>query len=204
MPSAELKTMPQLTERYLDALRLAYKLHSGHFRKHKHVPYLSHLMSVSSLVLENGGSENEAIAALLHDAVEDQGGRATLNLIKDQFGPDVSSLVEACTDAATIPKPPWKERKEAFLKSLQNAPEAVMRIVMADKLHNLRAIYRDLVLSDGSDLAWEIFTGGKEGTLWYYRSLEQIFQAQPHSFLRKEYTDLYDQVAAIAGEDKHD
>lgn len=157
-----------LTSRFEEALVFATQLHSDQTRKGSHVPYISHLMAVASLVIEDRGREDEAIAALLHDAVEDQGGEPTLEIIRSRFGEHVAELVLACSDAFEIPKPPWRERKEAHLAHMREATQEVRRILLADKLHNSRSLLADL-RAEG-DKAWDKFKGGKEGSLWYYRS----------------------------------
>jgi (p)ppGpp synthase/HD superfamily hydrolase len=185
-----------LTDRYLAALKLAFQLHQNQSRKETQVPYLSHLMSVSALVLENGGSEDQAIAALLHDAVEDQGGKQTLDLIQSEFGDEVARIVEGCSDSDTIPKPPWKERKVDFLEKLKAADEAVLLVSLADKLHNARSLLQDLK-SDQNNV-WEKFTGGKTGTLWYYQCLADIFDQTPFSILRTDLRSLVDEITSHA------
>lgn len=162
----------KLSKRFLDAFTYAFELHTE-TRKETEIPYVSHLMGVASIVLEQGGNENEAIAALLHDAVEDKGGEERLTDIERRFGPAVAAIVDGCTDAVTQPKPPWKERKERYLAHLPQASPSVKLVSAADKLNNARLIlehYRDL----GDDL-FNRFRGGKDGTLWYYRSLASIF-----------------------------
>lgn len=163
----------QLSARFVAALDYARQLHSQQVRKGTQTPYIAHLLSVSALVLEDGGDEDEAIAALLHDAIEDQGGTATRAEILHRFGSRVTAIVDGCTDAETIPKPPWRSRKLAYLQHLQTASAEVLRVSNADKLHNARATlsdYRQL----GEEL-WPRFNGGKEGTLWYYRILADTF-----------------------------
>jgi GTP pyrophosphokinase len=164
-----------LSPRFVRAFRLAARLHAGQGRKGTEVPYLAHLMGVASLVLEAGGDEDLAIAALLHDAVEDCGGKPTLRLIRRQFGHRVARVVEECTDADTIPKPPWRERKERYLAHLPRASVDGRLVSAADKLHNARAILADYRLA--GDAVWERFKGGRDGTLWYYRSLVDTFRA---------------------------
>jgi GTP pyrophosphokinase len=164
-----------LGARFERALVLAAQLHQQQTRKGTSIPYVSHLLAVASLVIENGGDEDCAIAALLHDAVEDQGGRATLERIRAEFGERVAELVEACTDAEVTPKPPWRARKEQYIAHLAEASDAARLISAADKLHNARAIladYREL-----GDALWERFAGGREGTLWYYQALVAAFVA---------------------------
>lgn len=164
---------PQLSARFEAALTFAARLHRDQVRKGTAIPYVSHLLAVASIVLEHGGDEDEAIAALLHDAIEDQGGAETREKIRAQFGDRVVSIVDGCTDAEVMPKPPWRERKETFLASLAGAPDSVRLVAAADKLHNARAVladYRRL----GESL-WGRFNSGKEGTLWYYRTaVEQL------------------------------
>ena len=163
-----------LSQRFEDALVYAARLHAKQIRKGTTIPYVSHLLSVASIVLEHGGNEVETIAALLHDAIEDQGGTDTREEIRRRFGDAVVSIVDGCTDAEVIPKPPWKERKEQYIARLSHASPSILLVSAADKLHNARAIlgdYRAL----GENL-WDRFNGGKEGTLWYYKSLVDAFK----------------------------
>lgn len=165
-----------LTQRYIDGLALAFELHRGQTRKGTQVPYLSHLMSVSALVLEHGGDEDEAIAALLHDAVEDQGGAATLARIRAAFGDRVAAIVEGCSDSLGEDKLPWRARKEAYLAHLAAASASVALVSGCDKLHNARSIVTDLHRMGGA--LWEKFSGGRDGILWYYAGLcESLAQA---------------------------
>src|ERR1700691_4097254 len=133
----------ELTERFDAAFLLASELHRSQMRKSSKIPYISHLLAVAGLVLEHGGTEDEAIARLLHDAVEDQGGQPTLELIRREFGEEVADLVFALSDTDVTPKPPWRARKEEYLCHLEEAPIRVLRVSAADKLHNVRAIVRD-------------------------------------------------------------
>lgn len=162
-----------LSQRFEEALNFCVRLHSQQRRKGTHVPYIAHLLAVTALVLEDGGDEDLVIAALLHDAVEDQGGLDTLQMIRIKFGDRVADIVDGCTDSYTVPKLPWRERKERYLDHLQAANLDILRVSLADKLHNSRSILRDLRLS--GDDTWSRFNGGKEGTLWYYRELAAIF-----------------------------
>jgi (p)ppGpp synthase/HD superfamily hydrolase len=164
----------QLTERFQDAFSLAFRLHAKQKRKGTNTPYFSHLMGVTALVLEDGGNEDEAIAALLHDAVEDQGGLQTLEDIRQKFGHHVAEIVDGCTDAYSHPKPPWKQRKQDYMDHLGQASPEILRVSLADKLHNARSIHADLQRNGVS--TWMRFNGGREGTLWYYRSLVEIFK----------------------------
>ena len=163
-----------LSSRFTEALTYATKLHSNQVRKGSGVPYIAHLLGVTSIALEYGANEDEAIAALLHDAIEDQGGEATRAEIRRRFGDTVTEIVDGCTDAETIPKPPWRERKEAYIAHIFNASSSELLVSCADKLHNARSILNDYrVLGEA---VWERFKGGKEGTLWYYRSLVEAFR----------------------------
>jgi (p)ppGpp synthase/HD superfamily hydrolase len=162
----------QLGQRFIYALVFASQLHQHQQRKGSEIPYVSHLMSVSALVLEDGGDEDEAIAGLLHDAVEDQGGKPTLEIIRSCFGDRVAHIVEACSDADTFPKPPWRWRKEQYIEHLQHADRSVLRVALADKLHNARAIVRDY-RSLGEAL-WDRFNAGRDDELWYYRSILKV------------------------------
>jgi (p)ppGpp synthase/HD superfamily hydrolase len=162
-----------LTKAFDSALLYAAELHRHQVRKGSNIPYVAHLLSVSSKVIVAGGSETQAIAGLLHDAAEDQGGRDTLDEIHRRFGADVAQIVADCTDSWVEPKPAWRPRKEAYLASLSNKPRASLLVSLADKVDNAEAIlgdYRAL----GDDL-WSRFTGGRQGTIWYYRSLSDIF-----------------------------
>jgi (p)ppGpp synthase/HD superfamily hydrolase len=164
-----------LTPRFEEALVYANRLHVRQRRKGSDIPYISHLLAVCSLVLEYGGGEDEAIGALLHDAVEDQGGEATLQEIRLCFGEAVAAIVSGCSDSDTIPKPPWRERKERYIAHLSAATAAVRLVSMADKLHNVRTILLDY-RQQGAAL-WGCFKGGREGTLWYYRAALDAFKS---------------------------
>jgi (p)ppGpp synthase/HD superfamily hydrolase len=190
-------TEPLLTKRFDDALRYAAATHRDQTRKGTAIPYISHLMAVASLVLEHGGDEDTAIAALLHDAVEDQGGEARMDDVKARFGPRVAEIVAACTDAWTDPKPPWKDRKVEYVAHVRAAPLEVRLVSMADKLHNgaLVSDYRDV----GEDL-WSRFNGGRDGTLWYYRALADAFGDGGPSPLLEEFQRNVAELLALADE----
>jgi (p)ppGpp synthase/HD superfamily hydrolase len=162
-----------LTERFEDALGFAAHLHTHQKRKGTPVPYVAHLLSVTGLVLENGGDEDQAIAALLHDAVEDQGGLPTLQEINRRYGERVARIVEGCSDSYGQPKPPWRKRKEGYLQHLRQVDADVRLVSLADKLHNARSILRDL--RRAGPQSFSRFNGGRAGTLWYYHSLANIF-----------------------------
>jgi len=187
-----------LSTRFEEALVFAVHLHSRQKRKGTKVPYASHLLSVTALVLEDGGSEDEAIAALLHDSVEDQGGMMVLGQIRKKFGPKVAEIVLSCSDSTTLIKAPWQQRKENYLSHLQTATPEAVRVSLADKLHNARSILRDLG-QDGDDV-WKRFTGGRDGSLWYYRSLVEIFQEVSPSPMVEELSQI---VTILEGRTNH-
>ncbi|MDQ6644964.1 MAG: HD domain-containing protein [Chloroflexota bacterium] len=157
-----------LSARFAEAILFANQLHGGQMRKGTAIPYIAHLLAVTSIVLENGGDEDEAIAALLHDAIEDQGGEPTRQEIQRRFGNAVVAIVDGCSDTDEFPKPPWRERKEAYIDHLRVTTAAVRLVAGADKLHNARSILADYRVVGES--LWQRFHGGREGTLWYYRS----------------------------------
>ena len=178
----------------------AAQLHAGQVRKGSGTPYIAHLLAVTSLVLEHGGDEDEATAALLHDAVEDQGGEATLAEIRRRFGPAVAEIVEGCSDTLATPKPPWRARKEAFLARLPQASPSVRLVSTADKLHNARTVLADLRMM--GDAVWDRFQGGKEGTLWYHRSLVEILPGDGSNPLAEELDRVVSEIERLArGED---
>ena len=156
-------------EKFENALEYAARLHRDQCRKGTDIPYITHLLAVASIVGENGGTEDEVVAALLHDGPEDQGGEVTLDDIRARFGDEVAEIVDGCTDTYEYPKPPWRERKERYLAHLADAPNSVRLVSSADKLHNARAVLSDYRIL-GEDL-WTRFNGGKRGTLWYYRAV---------------------------------
>jgi (p)ppGpp synthase/HD superfamily hydrolase len=187
-----------LSPRFEDALTFATRLHTGQVRKGTTVPYISHLLAVTAIVIEQGGDEDEAIAALLHDAVEDQGGPPTREEIRIRFGETVVAIVDGCTDADTIPKPPWQERKEAYIAHVRHASPSVRLVSAADKLHNARSIlldYRQL-----GEALWGRFTGGREGTLWYYRALADAFHEIESTPLTDELDRTVRELEQLAGQ----
>ncbi|NLG72238.1 MAG: HD domain-containing protein [Chloroflexi bacterium] len=187
-----------LSSRFESAFLLASRLHADQVRKGTTIPYISHLMAVAALVLEAGGDEDQAIAALLHDAVEDQGGKEVLEEIQDRFGPRVAAMVAALSDTDQTPKPPWRERKVAYLAHLQFASPEVLRISLADKLHNARTILSDL--REQGNATWERFNGGREGSLWYYRSLADIFLERCPSPMAYELDQVVTELEKISAE----
>ncbi len=167
--------MEKLTKRFDRAVRYARRVHKKQPRKGTEIPYISHLLGVTSLVLEMGGNEDQAIAALLHDAVED-GGPEHIEAIRAGFGDDVLRIVLANTDTDERPKPPWRARKQAYLDSLPNKRRDELIVALADKLHNARATlleYRRL-----GDAIWPRFKEGRDGQLWYYGELVKNFDAR--------------------------
>lgn len=164
----------ELTDRFATALSYAFELHREQKRKGTEIPYIGHLLEVAGIVIDYGGTEDEAIAALLHDAVEDQGGAKTKEEIRNRFGKNVAGIVEGCTDTDEYPKPPWRARKDAYLKHIVHAQPSAILVSAADKLHNVRAILKDYRIV-GENL-WERFKGGKEGTLWYHRELVKAYR----------------------------
>lgn len=163
-----------LGQRFSDALCLANTLHAGQTRKVSGVPYVSHLLAVASLVIENNGKEDESIAAVLHDAAEDCGGLRTLERIRDQFGEAVAEIVLGCSDTIETPKPPWRERKEHHLVRLALAGRSVKLVSIADKVHNLRTSVNGFATY--GDPFWASFSGGRSGMLWYFSELLRIFE----------------------------
>ncbi len=191
------------SERFDQALAYASQLHRHQQRKGSGVPYISHLLAVASLVIESGGNEDEAIAALLHDAVEDQGGVPVLEDIARRFGPEVAEIVRGCTDSfvdqRAEPKAPWRDRKEQYLAHLAETNTSGRLVSCADKLHNARCLVADL-RGEGAT-TWHRFTAGREGTLWYYRSVVDAFKAHgAPAQLLLELCELVDQMHHLAAD----
>src|ERR1700680_1458822 len=194
----------RLGPRFLRAFSFAAEKHAGQARKASTIPYIGHLMGVASLVLEAGGDEDLAIAALLHDVVEDCGGAPMLKEVRRRFGQRVAKVVDGCTDADTTPKPPWRERKDIYLRHLKTADADTRLVSAADKLNNVRSILSDYRAIGES--VWSRFTGGREGTLWYYRTLREVFHQQPRNRITRDFElavselDLLVEPKAIAGD----
>jgi (p)ppGpp synthase/HD superfamily hydrolase len=186
-----------LTARFADALTLACELHRTQARKGTQIPYVAHLLAVAALALEHGASEDEAIAALLHDAVEDQGGLATEALIRTRFGDAVAEIVMGCSDATTVPKPPWRARKERHLAHLAQASPSVRLVAACDKLHNARSILAEHRAH--GDAVWARFNGGKDGTLWYYRAAVDAFRDAGPSALLDDLDRVVSELIRQAG-----
>jgi len=191
---------PRLGPRFRDALQYAAALHSSQTRKGTRIPYVAHLLSVSAIVLEDGGDEDEAVAALLHDAVEDQGGRPVLDEIRRRFGERVALIVEGCTDAEVVPKPPWRERKEHYIAHLRFASPDVLRVSSADKLHNARAILADF--RRHGDALWDRFTADREGVLWYYRALVTAYREKGGGSVTEELDRVVSEIERLAAGDR--
>ena len=173
----------RLGARFLRAFVFAAEKHKGQTRKASSIPYIAHLMGVASLVLEAGGDEDLAIAALLHDVVEDCGGVPMLKEVRRRFGARVAKVVDGCTDAYSDPKPPWRERKEKYIARLRNEDQETRLVSAADKLNNVRSILSDYRAVGES--IWSRFNGGREGTLWYYRTLRDEFRrSRPNRITR--------------------
>lgn len=175
---------PRLGSRLQRAFRYALEQHAGQTRKKTAVPYISHLMAVASLVLEAGGDEEMAIAALLHDVVEDCGGLPRLREVREMFGARVARIVKGCTDAYVEPKPEWLQRKKHYLHELKNEDTETRLVSACDKLHNARTVLADY-RQEGEGV-WSRFTGKKNGTLWYYRALSREFQRRDASRISSE------------------
>jgi (p)ppGpp synthase/HD superfamily hydrolase len=173
----------KLGPRFLRAFQFAAEKHAGQTRKGSGTPYIAHLMGVASLALEFGGDEDMAIAALLHDVVEDCGGAPLLKEVRQKFGSRVAKIVDGCTDSDTDPKPPWRERKETYIRHLKSADAETRLVSAADKLNNVRSILSDY--REVGESVWARFSGGREGTLWYYRALLEEFLRKPNRLIRE-------------------
>ena len=163
-----------LGPRFAGALSYAATLHATQLRKGTKTPYISHLLAVAALAIEYGANEDEAIAALLHDSIEDQGGAEIRRRITALFGQAVADIVEGCTDTDEMPKPPWRERKERYIAHVAQTSPSVRLVSMCDKLHNARSLIMDL-RGKRADL-WSRFSAGRDETCWYYRQLVNVFR----------------------------
>jgi (p)ppGpp synthase/HD superfamily hydrolase len=182
---------PRLTPKFVEALGYAAEKHATQTRKAGEVPYLGHLLSVAGLVIEADGTETQAIAALLHDAAEDQGGERALAEIDQKFGADVASIVAECSDTFDVPKPPWRGRKERYIQHLREASDDAVLVSLADKLDNARAILRDF-RAHGNEV-WQRFSvQDPQLHLWYYRSLLEVYSQRAHSWMVGELHDVID------------
>jgi len=164
----------ELSSRFDDALHYAHAVHRSQTRKGNGAPYIGHLLGVASIVIDDGGSEDEAIGALLHDAVEDQGGRERLEEIRAKFGDTVAKIVEDCTDSWETPKRPWLERKRAYVEHARSLPAPSLRVAAADKVHNAYEILRDL--RNVGDQVWARFNAPADDVVEYYEDLVRAFR----------------------------
>jgi (p)ppGpp synthase/HD superfamily hydrolase len=187
-----------LGPRFTAALASASELHGDQVRKGTDIPYVSHLLAVSSLVLENGGDEDQAIAALLHDSIEDQREFMTLKRIRARFGDRVAEMVNACTDVDDYPEPPWLERKEEYVSSVKHKSDDAMLISLCDKVHNARAILWDYKYV--GEKLWDRFKGKRDGTLWYYRALVEAFRSRGFARLFEEFESTVSQIEGMAAD----
>jgi (p)ppGpp synthase/HD superfamily hydrolase len=179
----------KLTGRFDEALLYASRTHAGQLRKNTRIPYLAHLLGTANIAITFGADEDEAIAALLHDAIEDQGiAHAEL---AERFGTRVANIVRGCSDSEQREKPPWRERKERFVARLARAPRSVRLVCAADKLDNARALLAEHRAH--GERIWRRFNGGREGTLWYYRAVADALRA-------REQTPLVAEFDAVVGE----
>jgi (p)ppGpp synthase/HD superfamily hydrolase len=178
-----------------EALTYATQVHAAQRRKGGDVPYVAHLLGVASLVLEDGGGEQEAIAALLHDAVEDQGGPERLTDIRTRFGDDVADIVAGCSDTDEVPKPAWRPRKEEYIARLASARPEVVRVSLADKVHNDRSLLFDYRLM--GDELWTRFNPDADH-LWYYRTLVIAFRDVSTSPLVDELDRVVSELERVA------
>jgi (p)ppGpp synthase/HD superfamily hydrolase len=188
---------PHLGPRLQKAFRYAAEKHAGQTRKQSAVPYLSHLMAVTSLVLESGGDEEMAMAALLHDVVEDCGGTPRLREVRRMFGARVARVVEGCTDSFSDPKLPWIIRKEEYLKRLKHEDDETRLVSASDKLHNVRTVIADF-RQDGESI-WKRFSGRRDGTLWYYRALSDEFQRRKPNRITRELAIAVQELENMTG-----
>jgi (p)ppGpp synthase/HD superfamily hydrolase len=184
------------------AFRYAAEKHQGQTRKQTAVPYLSHLMAVASLVLEAGGDEEMAVAALLHDVVEDCGGMPRLREVRKQFGPRVAGIVEGCTDSFGEPKREWAERKKDYLREVKHADADTRLVSAADKLHNVRTILSDY--RQHGEAIWARFSGKKEGTLWYYRALSDEYQRRNRNRISRELALVVAELERVVGKESRE
>lgn len=186
-------------ERFVSAMAYAYQVHHGQRRKGTGIPYIAHVLGVTAIAMEYGADEDEAIGALLHDAAEDGGGEATLAEIRARFGDAVADIVLGCSDSLVEDpedKLPWRERKENYLAHIGNASQSVCLVSASDKLHNVRAIIRDL--REHGEEVWERFQGKRDGTLWYYETVADALLRRYRSQLTRDLQAAVDDLLALA------
>ncbi|MGA7132051.1 MAG: HD domain-containing protein [Mycobacterium sp.] len=192
-------TSPRLTPKFVEAMAYAAEKHATQTRKGSDIPYLGHLLSVAGFVIEADGTETAAIAALLHDAAEDQGGEETLAEIREKFGDEVAEIVGECSDTFETPKPPWRERKENYVDHLPEASDSALLVSLADKLHNAHAILRDF-RAHGDEL-WQRFNvKDPKQHLWYYRSLLDVYVQRVDNWMVDELSGVIDALEREIGQ----
>jgi (p)ppGpp synthase/HD superfamily hydrolase len=192
-------TSPRLTSKFVEAVQYAAEKHGTQTRKASGIPYLGHLLSVAGLVIEADGTETQAIAALLHDAAEDQGGEETLTEIREKFGADVATIVAECSDTFETPKPPWRQRKESYIRHLPDASDDAILVSLADKLDNARTMLRDF-RAHGGEL-WQRFTvQDPQLHLWYYRSLLEVYTDRVDNWMVDELREVIDALEHEIGQ----
>jgi (p)ppGpp synthase/HD superfamily hydrolase len=182
----------KLSEQFEKALIYATRAHCNQTRKKTGIPYVAHILGVTAIALEYRANETEAIGALLHDTVEDCGGAERLRDIRQEFGEDVARIVDGCTDSDQTPKPPWLDRKRAYIEHLKDSDSSTRLVSASDKLHNTRAILAEL-RRNGLEV-FERFAGKKDGTLWYYRALVTAFRQHG------DHADLIDELDRVVSE----
>jgi (p)ppGpp synthase/HD superfamily hydrolase len=180
---------PRLTPKFVEAMSYAAEKHGTQTRKGSEIPYLGHLLSVAGYVIEADGTETEAIAALLHDAAEDQGGEETLAEIREKFGDAVEHIVRECSDTVVTPKPPWRKRKERYIRHLRKASDSALLVSLADKLHNAHAILRDF-RAHGDELWQRFSTNDPYDHLWYYHSLLEVYRKRIRNWMVDELSEV--------------
>jgi GTP pyrophosphokinase len=186
------------TDRFESAMAYAHQVHKDQRRKGTGIPYIAHVLGVTAIALEYGAGEDEAIAALLHDAAEDGGGEQTLAYIRAQFGDVVGDIVLGCSDSLVEDpedKLPWLERKENYLAHLDNASQSVCLVSAADKLHNVRSIIRDY--RERGEEIWEQFQGRRDGTLWYYETVADTLLRRYRTQLTRDLQDEVDELLKL-------
>ena len=193
-----LRSLMKISEKFEEALVYATQAHGNQMRKKTGIPFVAHILGVTAIALEYGASETEAISALLHDTVEDCGGADRLRDIREKFGDDVAGIVDGCTDTYETPKPPWLERKRAYIEHLKDSDSSTRLVSASDKLHNTRAILAEL-RRHGTDV-FDRFGGKKDGTLWYYRTLVTAFREHGnHTDLIGELDRVVTEIEKLAG-----
>ena len=192
-------TSPRLTPKFVEAMAYAAEKHGTQTRKGGDIPYLGHLLSVAGMVIDADGTEAQAIAALLHDAAEDQGGEETLAEIQDKFGDEVAVIVRECSDTVHTPKPPWRERKQRYIDHLPEASDGAILVSLADKLHNARALLRDY--RDVGEQLWTRFNQqDPRQHLWYYQSLLEVYKERVDNWMVHELREVIGALEHATGQ----